>query len=612
MALLVHDLIWQNCYHVAVAMDINIFVIALWVTAVLAIIVAIYAIRHRDEGEWTLPFMLLALAIGWWSFWYGMEIASPDLAAKTLWAKLEYIGIAITPVAWFLFAIQYTGRTTWWTRNKQLALFIIPFITIVLVFTNELHQLNWASVDIDTTGQFPVMDVSYGAWFWFHSAYSYFFLLAGAVVIVQGYFRFPPAYRRQQATLLIGVLVPLAANAIYLSGMSPFPNLDLSPFGLVLSTILIGISIFGLGLFNIVPVARRVVVDNMKEGVVVLDLHYKIVDINPAAEAVFQQTNLIGQSVIDLLQNRPDIVEAFLNVDEAEAELEGNVNGAIRYFELQISPLHDKRSRLNGRLAIFRDVTERKAIQTDLAQARDDALEAMRVKTELLARVSHELRTPLNVILGYAEMLQEGLYGELNEGQWDAAEKMIESTAFLTKQVNELLDISRLEMGQLELSYEWFNISKLVERTYTQMKVLAEVRHLQLEYQIDASMPEKIYNDPGRIEQILLNLLGNAIKFSDEGKILIYLSRIDETYWMLKVQDEGTGIPQSAQTLVFEPFRRVDRSLMRTQVGTGLGLAIVKQLATLMQGDVTLESEVGEGSTFTVILPFVQEAKSVD
>ncbi len=594
-------------------MDINIFVVALWITAVLAIVVVIYTIRHWDEGEWTFPFMLLALAIGWWSFWYGMEVAIPDLAAKIFCAKLEYAGIAIIPIAWCLFAIQYSGRTNWWTRKKQIALFIVPCLTIFIVLTNEMHQLNWASVDIDTTGQFPVMAVSYGPWFWFHSAYSYFFLLAGAIVIVQGYFRFPPAYRRQQATLLIGSLVPLVANVIYLSGLSPFPNLDLSPFGLTLSAILIGVSIFGLGLFNIVPVARRVVVDNMKEGVIVLDLHYKIVDINPAAEAVFQRTDLIGQSVADVLQNRPDIVESFRDVDEIETEIEGNVNGEIRYFELEISPLQDKRGHVNGRLAIFRDVTERKATQNELAQARDDALEVMRVKTELLARVSHELRTPLNVILGYAEMLQEGLYGQLTEGQWDATEKMIESTTFLTKQVNELLDISRLEMGQLELSYEWFHIAKLVDRTHAQTKVLAEARHLQLVYEIDPNMPEKIYNDPGRIEQILLNLIGNAIKFSEEGTILIQVSCCaGESHWTLKVQDEGTGIPPAAQGLVFEPFRRVDRSLMRTQVGTGLGLAIVKQLVTLMEGDVVLESEVGKGSTFTVTLPFIQEAESED
>ena len=593
-------------------MDINIYVVALWVTAVFAIIVGIYTFRHRDQGEWAYPFMVVAFSVAWWSFFYSLEIATPDLALKTIWAQLEYIGIAIAPIAWFVFAIRYTGRIDWWTHKKQWALFILPLFTIVIVLTNNVHNLNWATVDIVVSGQFPVMDVSYGPWFWIHSAYSYFFILAATIVLVQGYFRFPPAYRRQQATLLVGVLFPWIANIIYLSGLSPFPNLDLSPFGLALSVFLVGASIFGLGLFNIVPVARRVVVENMIEGMVVLDLNYRIVDINPAAEAVFQQKNLIGQSVADLLQNRPDIVESFRNVNKAETEIEGNIDGEVRYFELRISPVHDKRGLLNGRLAVFHDITDRKATQNELAKARDEALEATRVKTELLARVSHELRTPLNVILGYSEMLQEGLYGTLNEGQWDAADKIIESTTFLTKQVNELLDISRLDIGQLELSYEWFHLANLVERTYAQMKVLAEARHLQLVYEIDPDLPEKIYNDSGRIEQILLNLVGNAIKFSETGTIIIRLVYVDDSQWMLQVQDEGLGIPKSAQLLVFEPFRRVDKSLMRTQVGTGLGLAIVKQLVTLMQGEVTLESDVGEGSTFTITFPFVQEAESVE
>ncbi len=590
-------------------MEINIYVVALWVTAVLAILVAFYALRHRHDGEWTTPFIVVSFATSWWLFWYGMEIAVQDLTLKIIYAQLEYLSIAIISVVWFVFAIRYTGRVRWWTFKKQLSLFVVPIITIIIVFSNQLHRLNWATIALDSSGQFPVLDVTYGIWFWIHSAYSYFFLLAATFVLVQGYFRFPPAYRRQHATLLMGALIPLLANAIYLAGLNPFPNLDLSPFGLAISVGLVGISVFGLGLFNIVPVARRVVVDNMKAGMIVLDLNAHIVDINPAAAQLFPQDNLIGQSITDLLQNRPDILDSFRGVKDTEAEIEAIINGEWRVFEIHISPIQDKQGTLNGRLIVFYDITERKITEAALAQARDDALEAIRVKTEMLARVSHELRTPLNVILGYTEMLQEGLYGQLAEAQWEPTNKIIESTSFLTKQVNELLDISRLEIGQLELELEWFYLTAVVQRVHSQMKVLANARQLQLTYEVDPQLNDKIYNDLGRIEQVLLNLVSNAIKFSKQGHITIKASLYDEAHWTLQVIDEGLGIPESAQAMIFEPFRRVDSSLVRTQIGTGLGLAIVKQLVTLMQGHVQLESRVGEGSTFTIIFPFLYEEK---
>ena len=588
-------------------MEINVYVIAIWATAVLAFGVALFAIRHRHDGAWTTPFIVVAFCVAWWSFLYGLEIASPELATKVVWAKLEYISIAIIPVAWFVFAIRYTSRASWWTQRKQYALFIVPMFTIFVVLTNDFHQLNWATVDIDTSGQFAVMDVSYGPWFWIHSLYSYFFILIATIILIQGYFRFPKAYRRQHATLLIGVLIPWISNAIYLSGLSPFPNLDLSPFGLALSTLLVGLSVFGFGLFDIVPVARRVVVDNMRNGMIVLDLDYKIIDINPAAVAVFKQESLIGKPIADLLRDYPEIVESFRGVDSAETEIELIIDSEWHVFVIDVSPIYDRRKRLNGRLIVFYDITRRKATEAALAKARDEALEATRVKTELLARVSHELRTPLNVILGYTEMLQEGLYGKLTQGQWEPTNKIIESTTFLTKQVNELLDISRLEIGQLELELEWFELSRLIERVYSQMLVLADARGLKLKYQIDERLPQKIYSDADRVEQVLVNLVGNAIKFSEQGTVIIEACVHNETNWILRVIDEGSGIPESAHTMIFEPFRRVDSSLMRTQVGTGLGLAIVKQLVTLMQGRVELKSRLGEGSTFTVIFPYLTE-----
>lgn len=249
------------------------------------------------------------------------------------------------------------------------------------------------------------------------------------------------------------------------------------------------------------------------------------------------------------------------------------------------------------------DITERKQAEAALALARDQALEANRLKTELLAKVSHELRTPLGAILGFAELLEVNTYGPLSEKQRQVTTKIINSTHYLTTLVNELLDQAQLEAGRLKLNVHSFAPANLVDDTLTKLSVLARTKGLSLTSDIATDVPATLFGDAARLQQILVNLVSNAIKFTQRGGVRVKLYCPDADYWALRVSDTGPGIPAEAQTYIFEPFRQVDGSITRAHAGTGLGLSIVKQLTTLMGGEITLESKVGQGSTFTVYLP---------
>lgn len=251
------------------------------------------------------------------------------------------------------------------------------------------------------------------------------------------------------------------------------------------------------------------------------------------------------------------------------------------------------------------EIEERKRIEQALALARDQALAASRLKTELLAKVSHELRTPLSVILGYVEMLQLEVYGSLNEAQKEPLHHIQERTFYLTKQVNELLDEAALEAGKLLLYSSSFNLTDILNEVNDQTQILARTKGLNFTIEVEVGMPATLSGDAHRLQQILSNLVGNAVKFTETGSVHLAIRKAGESHWEIQVTDTGPGIPAEAQPWIFEPFRQVDGSETRLHRGSGLGLSIVKQLVILMEGQILLESEVGKGSTFTVRLPLI-------
>jgi signal transduction histidine kinase len=239
----------------------------------------------------------------------------------------------------------------------------------------------------------------------------------------------------------------------------------------------------------------------------------------------------------------------------------------------------------------------------ELAQARDQALEVSRLKSEFLAKVSHELRTPLGVILGYTELLQGGLFGQVTDKQVDVIQQVISSTQYLTDLVGQLLDQAKFEDGRIKLITQTFNLRDICQQVEAEMQVLAQAKNLTLVAEIASNLPLMLSGDSERLRQILINLVGNAIKFTKAGKVEVRFHRSGRDYWTIQVADSGPGIPKEAQAYIFEPFRQIDDSITREYSGAGLGLSIVKQLVTLMGGEISLDSEIGQGSTFTVLLP---------
>jgi signal transduction histidine kinase len=220
-----------------------------------------------------------------------------------------------------------------------------------------------------------------------------------------------------------------------------------------------------------------------------------------------------------------------------------------------------------------------------------------------VAIVSHELRTPLNAILGYAEMFKEAVYGPMNEKQINMADRIMTNTQRLLGLINDLLNQAQMEAGKLTIKMAPFRPAALMENLHAVMDKAASDRGLSLTTEIDSSLPDFLDGDVERLHQILVNLVNNSIKFTEEGSVHIRLFYPMPNRWGIEVSDTGVGIPEADQPFVFDTFRQVEGTATRVHGGFGLGLSIVKQLVNLMDGEIKVRSKPGEGTTFIVTLP---------
>jgi PAS domain S-box-containing protein len=546
-----------------------------------------------------------------WGMSYILELAGTEIRTKIFWETVKFAGVVATPVAWLIFAFEYTGRKAWINPRRLAMLSIVPLVTFLIILTNDSHGLFRVKRELSFEGGFLLLRTTDGPWFWAHAAYTYILIMVGLALIVRALLRWPAQYRGQMIWILLSTLTPLIANVITIFQILPI-QIDLTSYAFTVTGVGMGYALFRHRLLDIAPIARDIIIDGMRDGMIVLDANRRIVDINQAAQkmiGLLDEHGPIGKPVGEALARWPELIERYRDVTEADDEVSIGEGEHQRWYELNLSTLQDENKILIGRIITVRDITERKQAQEALRIARDQALEASLAKSQLLSKVSHELRTPLGGIVGYAELLQGKAFGEINERQQKAAREILESADYLTNMVNELLDEAQMRAGTSILVEKAFSPYTLIQQTASGMDILAQKKKLAFSVSTDPSLPQELLGDDRRIRQIIINLVGNAIKFTKEGSVHLIVSHPDPDYWEIQVTDTGVGIPKEAQPYIFEPFRQVNAGVTRDNRGVGLGLSITKQLVELMRGRIVVESEVGKGSTFTVLLPITKGAE---
>lgn len=364
----------------------------------------------------------------------------------------------------------------------------------------------------------------------------------------------------------------------------------------------------------------RQIVETAREGIWVIDDRAKTSYCNPQMASMlgYSVEEMQGRSLYDFidLSARPLGENLFQRRKESLGETHDFCfrckDGSPLWTILSATPLFDDRGQFQGALGMVTDISDRKQTEAQLRETNDRLAQivaelerATRMKDEFLASMSHELRTPLNSILGMSEALKAQVYGTLTQSQKRSLEIIETSGQHLLDLINDILDLAKIESGKMELQVAPSSISQLCSDSLTFIKQQAHQKNIQLHCQIPEGI-ETIEVDERQIRQVLINLLSNAVKFTpDGGRIALEIEESwEEEILKFNVIDTGIGIAAENFSLLFEAFIQLDSSLSRRYAGTGLGLALVRRIVKLHGGEVTVESEVGVGSKFSVSLPW--------
>lgn len=320
--------------------------------------------RRAAVGASSAALLLFSVTI--WSFAYAMELASSEKAMMRFWLRIEYLGIAFLPLWIIRFALQYSGHDEWLTRRNMVLFSIIPVITLVLNWTNEWHRLFYSAIDVDKSKGMAVLALAKGPWYWVHIACVYGSYLLMAFLILQMCWRRGRLYRVQAFTILIAMLLPIVGNVFYLTNLTPFPNLDLSPFTFTATGVLVIWGLYRYRLFDVAPVARDMLIECMSDGVLVLDVANCVVDINPVARRLMRvdASSAIGQNISALLPSWTEFLMCLQGEQKMQpkAIVEGDTT---LYLDLRVIQLTDRKGTERGRLIIMRDITAEKELEAE-------------------------------------------------------------------------------------------------------------------------------------------------------------------------------------------------------------------------------------------------------
>ncbi len=368
-------------------------------SAAISAALAVWLWRYRRLPD-AKPLIILTLSVAFWCLAYAMEFQASDLAVKLWWVKLEYLGAVWVAPSFLCFALGISGLDHWLSPKRLILLGLIPLATILLVWSNPLHHLIWSRAWLNHSGPAAMVVYVRGLFFWIYILYSYLLLLAASALLIRLALKGGRALYRQSVLIVIGLITPWLANAVYLADLSPVPNLDLTPMAFAVSGIAFCWGLFRFQLLDIVPLARQALIEGMAEPLFVLDKDRRVVDLNPAARALVADklSPFPAQPISQLLPGLPALPAAEGNSGAPRLELIWRQGSQA--FDLHLANVSDKTGRPLGGLLLLRDVSRR-------LQAEEERIlrEKLQAAIETAGAACHELNQPLQAIVSQVELL---------------------------------------------------------------------------------------------------------------------------------------------------------------------------------------------------------------
>ncbi|WP_144905414.1 histidine kinase N-terminal 7TM domain-containing protein [Halobellus captivus] len=541
-------------------------VLLLFLAATTSLVCGLYGIKKLDRGSrdpYVWSFILLCFAASVWAAVYAVQLSVSTLGAKLLAYKLLHVGGVAVPPAWFVFALSYSGRSSWLTPPTIAGIVAIPVVTLAALPSNP-HSLVIASIALESSGGVPTLVTGEGPLYLLHLAYSYVIICAGVGVIGYTALRSPIWVRRQSVLLVTGALVPLALNVANVFEIPPLGTLgiNLTPVSLSVSTVLFGVAIFQYGALDLTPVAWNTVLAQMDEGVVVIDERERIVELNRAAGSLLGiPDRALGRPIASVL---PQYDRLQRTSDPVTVDRDGSGEQIIQLSRSRLAG----HGAMHGWVLILQDVTVPERQRRELAEQNE--------RLDAFARVvSHDLRNPLAVASGWLEIARE---------EHDSTElrKVAQAQERIQTLIEELLILARQREPLGEDDTATVALGSVARAAWENVET-AEAR-LSVEVEVD------VLADPSRLTQLFENVFRNAI---DHGgpDVSITVGALDSGFY---VGDDGPGIPPE------DLDRVLDSGFTTRDGGTGFGLAIVSTIAEAHKWDVCATNGTSGGARIEI------------
>ena len=601
-------------------------------------------IWRRMSGSSVKISMLLLLAGAGWVFFYMLEIAFVDINAK-IWAnKIQYIWGTVLVNALMVLTIQASGLHKWLSRRNIIFFNIVPGICVLLALVNEWHGLFWPYHELVTVKGTTWLTHPHGLAYNIYVNYVLLAIIFMCILLANIIIRPHNLYRKQAVLIFITVLLPYFVNLFEIFGYKFAAPINVTQVAFVILSVPFTWGLLKLQIGEVIPIARSLVVDVMRDSVIVIDNQYHIIDLNSAARKLSEHLagNVIGRKINLIVSGKSLGDSPYISAELSQHIISGDLilktdrqieqqtpnvlaiqfNNKLHYFDMNVSPLQDWQQKALGVVVVLRDISARveaeqllKEINIDLEKRVTERTEALQTantrlrvldefKTRLIDNISHELRTPLANIVLHLDLLARS--------DPERHEKYLQvihnQTHRLRTLVENVVEVSQLEMIKANARYVPVNLAEIVQKRIDSQRSLLTSTGLELRTTINFDSHLILGNVP-QLAYMIDNLLKNALLYTREGEIgvVVYSDRFANSI-VLEVSDTGIGISQEDLPNVFDQFYRGDSVSQSNIAGIGLGLYVVQEVVKLHEGQVIITPRDDTGTIFRIMIPIYENA----
>ncbi len=343
--------------------ELFVYILVVIIAGILSSFLCLYAQFRLRDAPGAKPYILVTFFSAIFAFSYAFELASTSLKQMKFWLNVEYLAMPFIPVFILLMCLEYVGQKL--KHWIYYILFIIPIITIFMHGTNEIHHLYYTTIELNGEGPFPILKLEHGPWFYVHSIFLFLCLMISVIALLMNLKNAKFQFRMQIILMVAGIIMPIIANYFYINGLNPY-GIDLGPVSMGISFIFHGAALLSYQMFNVTPIARDTVFENMKDGIIVLNQNGQIVDYNNSMLIIIPILNsqIIGQSIVDIVDGSGKLAEILWLEDECDYKL--CIDGKYTYYNIRFSTVRNKNNYDIGKIITFVDVTERVYLQEEL------------------------------------------------------------------------------------------------------------------------------------------------------------------------------------------------------------------------------------------------------